>query len=103
MTGTLSALKASAAGRQRVAYDLYDRLLDDALSIADQIRAQRDAGEQPVKADWYGEMLGQVAVPSKCEEGLVFSERLACLEQLESWAMIQEQVSFSHNLAFRVV
>jgi hypothetical protein len=42
-------------------------------------------------------LLGDAGLPSKYEEGLIFAERLQCLQLLGQWQVIQDQVRGSET------
>jgi hypothetical protein len=71
---------------------MYDAVVEETTKLHEELQQQQQAAGAAAVRAWYGPVLGSVGVPSLCEEGLVFSERLHCMEQLAQWDVIKEQV-----------
>lgn len=89
--GTRRALAAAAAGRHDQARVLYEQLLDEMDQLEEQ-QVQQQAQQQAQQQPLTGPLLGPGGLPSKCELGLIYSDRLQCLELLGHWEVIQQQV-----------
>lgn len=92
-SGTQQALALVAAGRHQVALGMYSSVLEASDKLQTQLREQQEGQGQLAGQALFEWRLGPAGVPSVCEEGLVYSQRLHCMQQLAQWDAIQEQVS----------
>lgn len=83
LAGTRRALAAEVAGRHEHARRLFEQILTE-MEHLEQQQAAPNSSRFP--------LLGDTGLPSKYEEGLIFAERLQCLQLLGQWQVIQDQV-----------